>query len=116
MEIPSFKKKLLLAFSGLQLSKKEVLILVTPSGIISGKPLLKSDSESLPNYAEFILKTRNEYRKEYGLSTDTAFTENDGIIILKDALIRNSSVPFKLPYAVIFIDQVVGVSIGPYSN
>jgi hypothetical protein len=45
-----------------------------------------------------------------------AFTENDGIIILKDALISNSSVPFKLPYAVIFIDQVVGVSIGHYSN
>lgn len=98
-----FTDDVIMTYAKLAASSENNLVFVTQSGIISGKPIF-DDEEVLPiqkAYFEIFDKDRISSKEEYAQS-----------LTIKDVTISSSNVNYNLPYLTIFMDKVLGVSIG----
>ncbi len=86
------------------------LQLFTACGIIEGIPVIKDDiNDSNPNayLPQMILSNMEDYKKEYGENADTS-----NFILLQDVHIRNGNVITNCPSMVVFLDRIIGYTIG----
>lgn len=91
-----------------------VLVLVTPVGLISGKP---ADSSDILIAGEeparsMLTVSQNEIMGTIThalLDPNTEYSE--GAISLKDVSIQVGTTVFKLPFLTVFFDQIIGITI-----
>lgn len=111
---PTNKAKFIFGFAGTalsdELSKSTKLMLFTPVGLISGRPV-----ENKGRHDNEMVETHCAIMKD--IKEDNAHEENtrkgDGCLILED--VEVSTTPgqtFHLDALTVFLDQVIGVSIG----
>ncbi len=122
------KKKFMIVSLGLALQQaclnKNELILVTPLGIITGKPVFPEETKPedtgneikdfCPNKwtREVIEAISKNYAESTGIKEEDK-AENDGFILLENVTIRSAqTAKTSLPLLVVFYDQIVGVAIG----
>ena len=91
------------------------LYLSTSNGLIEGIPLLDEPDENLEPIVELISKSVDKFREENNLE-DTLLPNDEGFIILKDVIIHDGSKTFNMPFIIVFIDKITGVSIGQEKN
>lgn len=119
---PSLKKHMIISMCDLldtEAFRNNQVNLITPLGIISGKPFKYSDKDK-PQSAEDILskveeEIANEYKKTY--SIEPPLPGNDGFVVLENVTIRRngSNISTKMSLLTIFFDQIIGVSLGAFS-
>ena len=86
------------------------LIIQTAAGQYIGK-LYNPDSSDYPNVSAIVQKIKEVRVSEYDQNNPTA-------ILLVDVEVHNNSIggPFKMPYVCLFLDQILGVSIGKFEE
>lgn len=93
------------------------IIVVTPCGIITGKPLSDNESDSNIDFMQKVNSSITEnYRTDSGISNDQAIPGSDGFFMLKDAKIISGSVTTNIGFINVFYDQVIGISLGNLDN
>lgn len=98
-----FTDDVITTYANLATASGNNLIFATQSGIISGK-LIFDDEEILPIQETFFTMLDEKRKSE---KTDYAQS-----LTLKDVRISSSNANYDLPYLTIFMDKVLGVSIG----
>ncbi|MDU7338076.1 MAG: hypothetical protein E7L17_08180 [Clostridium sp.] len=129
MDNPSLKKNIVShMYSSLfsEFLESNSLILLTPMGVIKGKPVdvkealdkvskntdfskLSSSEISCGAIAQLTENAADEYQKEFSISFP--LKGNDGYIILKNVTFDNSNKSYNLPALVVFFDQIIGITI-----
>ena len=94
-------------YVGIAVASGNDLILATQSGIITGKPVMEDD-ELLP-IQETFFKLMDEERK----SKKEEFAQS---ITLRDVKISSGNATYNLLYLTVFVDKILGVSIGKVDN
>lgn len=97
----------LTTYVGIAAASGNDLILATQSGIITGKPVMEDD-ELLPiqeTFFEILDEERKSKKEEFGQS-----------ITLRDVKISSGNATYNLLYLTVFIDKILGVSIGNIDN
>ena len=96
--------------------EKNSVILFTSAGIICGTPVGITDDVSNP--ADFLTETMKKlvksYRDDNNISDEAFLDGNDGCVALKNVTIQNDQQKLNIPFLCVFIDQIVGVSIGSF--
>lgn len=93
------------------------IIFYTPIGVIEGDYIDKGIDKIDELDSEYsILATiceglYDEYVETYE-SEKSPLPGDDGFLILKDVVIRNSNNTFRIPSFILFYDQIIGISIG----
>jgi hypothetical protein len=89
---------------------------LTPSGIISGRLLKRSNGEKPTDGKDLIAEAVESFSKKYKevYNIENFVPGNDGFVILEDVTIRQigSDSIFKLEQLTVFYDQIVGISLG----
>ena len=86
------------------------LIVQTAAGQYIGEPYNPASAD-YPNVSAIVQKIKNLRVSEYDEKKPTA-------IFLVDVEVHTNSIggPFKMPYVCLFLDQILGVSIGKFEN
>lgn len=93
------------------------IIFYTPIGVIEGDYINKDidNIDELDNeYSALLVMCESlydEYVETYE-SEKSPLSGNDGFLILKNVVIRNSNNTFRIPSFILFYDQIIGISIG----
>lgn len=85
------------------------VILLTASGIISGKVLSISDQEDA--LAQLVKPIADGYFVETATSSED-LSATDGFILLKDVTLVQNSIKTTFPNLVVFFDQIIGITLG----
>lgn len=91
-------------YTSIAIASGNKLIFATQSGLISGIPIFDDDDDILPiqeTYFKMFAKHRKSFKTDYLQS-----------ITLKDVSVSSANTNYNLPYLTIFMDKVLGVSIG----
>lgn len=112
--IPSNKAKFIFGFAGTTLSEimspSAKLVLSTPTGFIFGRPVLAKgdhDNEMVKTHCVIM----EDIKKDN--VTEKSTSKGDGCIILEDVdVLTAPGQTFHLDAMTVFLDQVIGVSIG----
>lgn len=113
----SLKKFLITSFAqmpcveGMEQNK---LILITAAGTICGAPVTSiDDTVDVANlFTSTAKQMASVYREENDISPDALLNDTDGYIPLKDVIIRNGNTNFTMPFLCVFLDQIIGISLG----
>lgn len=95
--------------------KDNQLILVTPLGLIFGKPInFENEDDIDKNKVVFaaILDELNSQFLEDLKKDNRELDPNDGYILLQDVTIRNGNTTSNIPLLTVFYDQIIGITIG----
>lgn len=106
----NLNKHLILSFANLTKLKdfdKNNLILLTPSGIISGKIVSDEEIKELKFFNDFTNESVNCFIEETQESD-----KYPAFIKLKDVTFKNGAFSYSVPFITVFLDQIVGVTIG----
>lgn len=106
----NLNKCLVLNFANLTKSenfKKNNLILLTTSGIISGKIVTDEETQELKFFNDFTDETVNCFIEE---TQETTYSQE--FLKLKDATVKTGTFSCSFPFLAVFLDQIVGVTIG----
>lgn len=116
MSTPSLKKLLIseLAYASVveELKNNEVF-LVTPVGIIRGRPV---DREKPGMLSELVGLLAEKHMKDIGLEEGTRAPGNDGYFVLQNAVVKEGNNSYKFGELVVFYDQIIGISLGKPSE
>ncbi len=122
MNLPSLKKVLIQKYSFLATTDElgnNNLILLTATGIISGKAIQDvpedQDLSSDDVMSKISLEIAKQYRADNGIGDDESLTGNDGFICLKDVQIISGTKTINLPFLTVFYDEVIATTLGNIS-
>lgn len=102
-------------------SDNNKLIITTANGIYQGTLrknqnlddyTLKTDDDILTCYEKQYLSSLEEYEKSDSSKKDIEISENPIAIVLEDVDIITSVKNIHMPFVFIFVDQIIGFSIG----
>lgn len=82
------------------------LIVQTPAGLYIGKPY-NPDNSDHPYVSVILQKIKDIRLSEYDQNNPTAF-----FLVDVEFRANTSSASFRMPYVCLFLDQILGVSIG----
>ena len=114
----SFKKELIQNFQfipQLEGFEKNKLIIYTAAGIFIGTPVDKKNKENndvIKITSSFIDKFLENYKNTNGIPDESPLDDNDGCFTLSDVVLIRDTTRMNIPIAVIFFDQVIGISFG----
>lgn len=94
--------------------RNDNIILMTASGIVKGIPVKYMDEMDDSNekfFAKIVQDTTDMYNEKRN-SEENPISENDGYIMLRDVIMDNGAGTYNIPIAVIFYDQILGISLG----
>lgn len=120
----TFKKDLIVQFANMVQNDEDIssIVFVTPSGLISGTPINSNipfeeleDSDYIGAISNLNKKFYNEYKSEYSIPENESLNDNDGVILLKDVIIKSGNTSFSLPFLELFFDQIIGISLGKFN-
>ncbi len=115
----TLKKHLVHSYSCVPLvdsMKDNKLIVVTPSGVISGTPVTNDETdESIKVFCDISNKFTKEYREENSIDDSQGLDGNDGFFMLKDVTLRSGSNTYNFGFLNVFFDQIIAVTVGNYS-
>lgn len=86
------------------------IILVTPAGVISGKPIFNTCSSSFVN--DFIQSVRNKYLVSKSQNEGILLDNNDEFILLENATLVCGTTKSFFKTLTVFLDQVTAISLG----
>ncbi|MDF2907150.1 MAG: hypothetical protein K0R34_2471 [Herbinix sp.] len=115
MSNPSIKKHMITNFSVLsnleELGGDKKVILLTSTGLISGNVMMpNSDNPAKKLLADLTSGFASDYKSKYPSNEQDPF---DGYVTLEDAVIHSHTGDTNcIPYLMVFIDQIIGVTIG----
>ena len=95
--------------------KNNNIIVFTPAGIFSGKPITDdtdiSDSNNIGYniISKCLEEETTRFMKENSLESADG---NDGYFFLKDVQLISNNIRTNIPYVVLYYDQVIGITIG----
>lgn len=122
MNLPSLKKVLIQKYSFLATTDElgnNNLILLTATGIISGKAIQDvpedQDLSSDDVMSKISLEIAKQYRADNGIGDGESLTGNDGFICLKDVQIISGTKTINLPFLTVFYDEVIATTLGNIS-
>ncbi|KOM88027.1 hypothetical protein ADT22_05660 [Clostridium botulinum] len=117
MENESFKKSIVRGYCCAPFTKEfenHLVTIITAAGIITGTPILKSESDNnIKRIADINQKVRDAYREKISIKDNTLLPGNDGLIFLKDVKLVSGSSTFSFNTLNVFYDQVIAVTITP---
>ena len=104
------KYDILLAHGFIAKNTSQKLIIQTAAGQYIGE-LYNPDSDDYPDVSAIAQAIKDTRVSEYDEKNPTA-------IFLVDVEVRTNSIggPFKMPYVCLFLDQILGVSIGNFEQ
>ena len=104
------KRDVLLTHGIIAKNSDHKLIIQTAAGQYIGE-LYNPDSADYPNVSALVKSIKDSRVSEYDEKNPTE-------IFLVDVEVRTNSIggPFKLPYVCLFLDQILGVSIGRFEK
>ena len=90
------------------------IIVMTPAGTYTGKPVSsKNDnSETVLSFVEILSEFADKYRQDNQIAENESLDGNDGYLMLKDVQLQTSGSTINMPFAILFFDQIVGITIG----
>lgn len=117
MEHESLKKEIILKLSiatELEELKTNSIILITSIGIITGN--INDSDKDESDVSSFLLgklvsNSIVSYKEKHNLG-DSPLKGNDGVIVLKDAIITNNGLDAHFKELAVFYDQIIGITIG----
>ncbi len=114
----SMKKELIRKLAHLTVNEDDIrnenIIIMTSTGIVKGIPVKymdEMDDSSEKWFAKLVQDVTDEYNEQRN-SKENPISENDGYIMLRDVIMDNGAGTYNLPIAVIFYDQILGISLG----
>lgn len=125
MNKPSMKKSVILTFADISAQVENNLILMTPFGLICGKV---SDAEvpteedlnkisglaTVEEGAAVTATILNAARHNYG---ESPVVGTDGYLALTDVTVKSpSGKNFKIGNLVVFYDQIIGITLGNFTE
>ena len=113
----SFKKHLCYGLSiatSIEDLKKNKVIFLTPTGIVQGRIILATEESEKPKwFHELVSGLADGFKEDRKTQEDTPLDSIDNVILLKDVeIIGLNGDRTNAPFFALFIDQIVGVSIG----
>lgn len=105
----SLKKFLVGQYESLAYSQNDRygdMVIVTSAGVYTGKPVMKADLDK--EHANRVNEWVERYKAEVRQLADLG--DFDGMIELQDATFQGHGLEQKIPYVVIFMDQINAVS------
>lgn len=89
-----------------------VLTLVTPAGIITGKPVGPEESNTeCREVHEMVAKIAGDYRKDNSIPAETSLEGNDGFFVLKDVQLITGKTTHRFATLTVFFDQITAISV-----
>ena len=109
----TLKKQIILGLAtatDLEVLKNNKLFLVTPIGIISGRPCDENNTAENVDGASFLSSLTEKLVEDF----DSENIEgNDGFLTLTDVTVQMAgNFTYSLPHLVVFYDQIIGVTLG----
>ena len=109
-----FKKALIAALSSVQKAdeslEKNQLTLFTANGMVTGNLINPKRIESFDS-SDIVFKSLFDGLNKYTLQ-ESLEKSYESFILLKDVTIFNGSFTSNLTYLVVFVDQIIGATIG----
>lgn len=100
------------AMTSLDSMKGSHLMLLTSAGIVIGTVVSSDETDpAILPMAKTTYKLVEGYYEENRLPANTPLQGNDGFFLLKNAVIQSSNTTTKIPFMVVFYDQVIAVSV-----
>jgi len=89
-----------------------VLTIITPAGIITGKPVSPEESAAdCKEVHDTVTKIADDYRSENSIPAETSLDGNDGFFVLKDVQLVTGKTTHKFSTLIVFFDQITAISI-----
>ena len=89
------------------------VIVMTPAGTYIGKPVSDKDESKTDSFwAELFFELAKDYRQDNQIAENVPLDGNDGFLVLKDVQLQANGSIIKMPFVVLFFDQIVGITIG----
>lgn len=117
MDKATLKKRIIARIGNLsdpENPENDTCSVLTPAGLIFGYTDANTPERRIVE--KLAMDEAKAYRDEHGISDDELLDGNDGFLVLYDAQIITSFKKIKLPFAIVFYDQVVGITYGVYSE
>lgn len=95
--------------------KNNKIIVSTPAGTYFGDyyPTPDAEDDALVSIADAVVGSLADITDNYLAETDIdSIDGNDGYFCLKNVELKHGAASIKLPFVVLFFDQVVGISLG----
>ena len=115
----SLKKELTINMADLltaEAMEKNKIAIITSIGLITGRYPTEKELEDKDNsnsaLTKFCTNIGNEYKKTLSLSETDKLPGDEGYLYLVDVVIKAPNQSYRLPFMIVFFDQIIGISMG----